>query len=863
MLFNFLLIPYCNLMDSVFNLNYSIFSKRKTADVIRSLLFAEILIFLSFLFIYPISASIPSYVPIDSISLDCSSSNFPSSLKMSSSPSEFKNKSSSVVSRIIDSNSFQNRRKPYPCIFRKQTTYTVTVSPGQKFIRLHFEPIPYPVLDISKALFSVSVAGYTLINISKFSQHNLLVDYAVREFCININDQTVNVTFSPSLKISDSFAFVNKIEVVSMPSNLYIQKEFSMPIVGSPYGCFLENSTALEMMHRVNIGGDLVPPEEDSGMSRLWLEDSNYLMSDKRSARIMKSRMAINISSSIMPALYAAPEKVYASARIVDIKGNLAKWSFPVDPGFCYLVRLHFCDISGWIQGEEGVFHVSINNHTVENHANVFQWSHGAGVPTYKDYIVNFSRHSDDGIKYLSVAIGLHNQSEGLAILNGLEIFKLSDESNNLAGPYPFGIINDPTLYETEDLKWLIITIWSFLGFDMVLILLCLMILQLPYESWPSLLVPLPPFKQQKQENTTFMMQQQTSNSCQSFTFAEMKAATNNFSNSLLIGAGGFGKVYKGTIKGYTMQHVAIKRANPDSHQGLNEFQNEVSLLSKLRHGHLVSLVGYCLENKEMILVYEYIIRGTLRDHLYKTNNPPLPWNQRLKICIGAARGLHYLHTNANHTIIHRDVKSTNILLDENWVAKVSDFGLSRIGPNLLTQSNTHVSTVVKGSFGYLDPEYYRRRKLTEKSDVYSFGVVLFEVLCARPAVLPMEDENQVEMVNLAEWSVHCCQLGTIDQMIDPYLQGKIDPTCLKTYVDIARMCLGDRGSERPTMGEVLWNLEQALLQQQKRNHFQELNTDNDHVADKTYIEGQGICFGDSDPTPGLEFSDIIIPTGR
>ncbi|XWS38066.1 hypothetical protein CRYUN_Cryun19dG0099100 [Craigia yunnanensis] len=284
-------------------------------------------------------------------------------------------------------------------------------------------------------------------------------------------------------------------------------------------------------------------------------------------------------------------------------------------------------------------------------------------------------------------------------------------------------------------------------------------------------------------------------------------------------------------------------------------------MLSKLRHGHLVSLIGYCMENKEMILVYDYMAHGTLRDHLYKTDKPPLPWKQRLRICIGAARGLHYLHTGANHTIIHRDVKTTNILLDGNWVAKVSDFGLSKIGPNLLTQSNTHVSTVVKGSFGYLDPEYYRRQKLTEKSDVYSFGVVLFEVLCARPAILPVieKGEDEHEKVNLAEWAMHCCQSGTLDQIIDPYLQGQIDPTCLKTYTDIARKCLVDRGSERPTMGDVLWNMEQALLQQQEKKPDKTSSNELPLIVDG----GQHFCFDDSDPTPGIEFSDIMIPTGR
>ncbi|KAL7592829.1 hypothetical protein Lser_V15G33427 [Lactuca serriola] len=305
----------------------------------------------------------------------------------------------------------------------------------------------------------------------------------------------------------------------------------------------------------------------------------------------------------------------------------------------------------------------------------------------------------------------------------------------------------------------------------------------------------------------------QCSQPCRPFEFSEILLATDNFNETLVIGHGGFGKVFKGNvINGSSVVVAAIKRLDSMSSQGESEFWTEVQMLSKLRHCHLVSLFGYSNYEEEMILIYEYMPNGTLEDHLHKLGTP-LSWTQRLKICIGTARGLDHLHTGTGveFGVIHRDVKSSNILLDDIWAAKISDFGLSKIGAT--KKPSTYVKTLVKGTFGYLDPNYFTTGMLTRKSDVFSFGVVLLEVLCRKRAVDETLDDEQWGLV---PWAQESIKEGNLKSIIDSGIKSQISPKCLKEFVRIANRCLQNNPKQRPTMAEVVVSLDSALTLQQK-----------------------------------------------
>ncbi|KAJ9551375.1 hypothetical protein OSB04_015420 [Centaurea solstitialis] len=306
-----------------------------------------------------------------------------------------------------------------------------------------------------------------------------------------------------------------------------------------------------------------------------------------------------------------------------------------------------------------------------------------------------------------------------------------------------------------------------------------------------------------------------SSQSCHQFSFAEIRSATHGFDDELVIGEGGFGKVYKGFLRiGETIHVVAIKRLDPMSDQGAAEFKAEIEMLSELRHCHLVSLIGFCEHNKEMILVYEYMSNGTLYDHLHKAKIP-LSWMQRLHIAKGAAKGLDYLHNGVGtqHGVIHRDIKSSNILLDENLAAKISDFGLSKIGPT--NQLKSAVDTCsVKGTFGYMDLDYFYTRKLTVKTDVYAFGVLLFELLSGRKAV----DERFGDQCGLAKWARKCVKDRKFDKLVESKIMGTIRPRCLRGFAEIADRCLHGVPKERPSMMEVVASLDVLLRLQEEYN---------------------------------------------
>lgn len=291
------------------------------------------------------------------------------------------------------------------------------------------------------------------------------------------------------------------------------------------------------------------------------------------------------------------------------------------------------------------------------------------------------------------------------------------------------------------------------------------------------------------------------------FTYNELKITTKNFRADHVLGEGGFGIVYKGYIDenvrpGLKALPVAVKVLNQDGLQGHKEWLAEVIFLGQLSHPHLVELVGYCCEDEHRLLVYEYMSRGSLENQLFRKVCVPISWPMRMKIAIGAAKGLAFLH-GAEKPVIYRDFKTSNILLDSDYTAKLSDFGLAKDGPE---GDQTHVSTRVMGTYGYAAPEYVMTGHLTARSDVYGFGVVLLELLLGRRS---MDKTRPSREYNLVEWARPLLNNNRkLLRIIDPRLEGQYYVNSALKAASLAHQCLSQNPKGRPTMSIVVEQLE-------------------------------------------------------
>lgn len=321
-------------------------------------------------------------------------------------------------------------------------------------------------------------------------------------------------------------------------------------------------------------------------------------------------------------------------------------------------------------------------------------------------------------------------------------------------------------------------------------------------DSTPSKTNSSAPLVGNRSSNRTFFSQPEPGgfgHSKELFSYEELVKATNGFSDENLLGEGGFGCVYKGVLPDERV--VAVKQLKIGGGQGDREFKAEVETISRVHHRHLLSLVGYCISENRRLLIYDYVPNNNLYFHLHAAGTPGLDWATRVKIAAGAARGLAYLHEDCHPRIIHRDIKSSNILLDNNFHPLVSDFGLAK----LALDCNTHITTRVMGTFGYMAPEYASSGKLTEKSDVFSFGVVLLELVTGRKPVdtsQPLGDES------LVEWArpllSHAIETQEFEALVDPKLGRNYVAAEMFRMIEAAAACIRHSAAKRPRMSQIV-----------------------------------------------------------
>ncbi|CAH2079809.1 unnamed protein product [Thlaspi arvense] len=607
--------------------------------------------------------STPAYTPTDVFFFNCgaTSDNIDDDGRNWTAENRKLLSANSVNASFFSEASFQDSgvpQVPYMTarIFRSDFTYSFKVSPGWKFVRLHFYPTRYKFggFDAANSFFSVTVNSFTLLN-------NFSADLTVRasipeskslikEFIVPVNNRTLNLTFKPS---PNSSAFVNGIEIVSMPDRLYSKGGFDDRItyVGASTDFVIDNTTAFETVYRLNVAGQDVG---DTGMFRRWVSDDEFILSEASGLKpVLPPDVTINYTAKT-PA-YVAPEDVYKTYRtmgnvehpVLNLNFNLT-WLLSVDAGFTYLVRLHFCETLFEVtEPGQRIFSIFLRNQMAKLETDVIFLSGGSRIPVYLDFSVYVG--SENGPSH-DLLLELHPYEHVKpkyldAILNGLEVLKLNNSEGNLAGPNPNPPPPSPTpkrdIPKGKVKSHVLVISLAVVGSAIVIAMFVVVVFLMkrkkknkkefsihntskPKDSWTHL--PFVTGSSHTKSATSL-----PSDLCRRFSILEIKSATNDFEKELIVGVGGFGSVYKGRIDGGTTL-VAVKRLDILSNQGSKEFDTELEMLSMLRHKHLVSLIGYCDDENEMVLVYEYMPHGTLKDHLYKRNkafDPPLSWKRR------------------------------------------------------------------------------------------------------------------------------------------------------------------------------------------------------------------------------------------
>ncbi|KAL0745082.1 hypothetical protein Bca101_100934 [Brassica carinata] len=582
-------------------------------------------------------------------------------------------------------------------IFREEAIYKFHLTrPGWHWIRLHFLAFPNDKFDLQQATFSVLTEKYVLLHNFKITNNNNDSQAVLqKEYLVNITDAQFSLRFRP---MKSSAAFINAIEIVSAPDELISDSGTALFPVNGFSGL---SDYAYQSVYRVNVGGPLIVPQNDT-LGRTWIPDKEFLKDENMAKDVKTTPSAIKYPPGVTPLI--APQTVYATAAEMADSHTIApnfnvSWNFPSNPSFNYLIRLHFCDIVSKSLNDL-YFNVYINGKTAISGLDLSTVAGDLATPYYKDIVVNATLMTPE----LQVQISPMGEDTGTqnAILNGVEVLKMSNSVNSLDGE--FGVDGRTTGMGKHGMvatAGFVMMFGAFIGLGAMVYKWK----KRPQDwqkrnSFSSWLLPI------HAGDSTFMTSKggsQKSNLYNStmglgryFSLSELQEATQNFDASQIIGVGGFGNVYIATLDDGTK--VAVKRGNPQSEQGITEFETEIQMLSKL-------------------------------------------------------------------------------------------------GPRTL---------------GLLD--WFLRQQLTDKSDVYSFGVVLLEALCARPAINPQLPREQV---NLAEWAMQWKRKGMLEKIIDPHLAGTINPESMKKFAEAAEKCLEDYGVDRPTMGDVLWNLEYALQLQE------------------------------------------------